>query len=353
MGVFEAIKKPGHERVVFGQDTETGLRSIIAIYSTALGPALGGARLYAYHTDDDALTDVLRLSRAMAYKAAAAGLNLGGGKAVLIGDRSMTSGDYWRAYGRFVDSLGGAYITAEDVGTTTEDMRIIAEETRYVVGRASGDGGAGDPSPATARGVVRAMEATSDFLWEGRNFSDLRIAVQGVGKVGSALVRQLVARDIDVVIADINEETANDLVDELGVKSVSTEDILTERCDILAPCSLGAVLNEGTIGNLGCRAVVGSANNQLAKPTDAKLLANREILYVPDFIANAAGLIHVAGELEGFDAARVDRRIEGIYDAVMAILERAREDDITPQKAARKIAEDRIAAEVRTPTFRH
>lgn len=353
MGVFEAIGADSHERVVFGNDPETGLRTIIAIYSTDLGPALGGTRLFPYRSDADALVDVLRLSRAMAYKASAAGLDLGGGKAVIIGDRSMTSEAMWRSYGRFVDSLAGAYITAEDVGTTTDDMHIIAEETRWVVGRAAEDHGAGDPSPATARGVVRAMQAAAMHLWGSDVLAGRRIAVQGVGKVGTALVEYLVEHDADIVIADIVEESARRLVDQFGVKAVEPDEILFEPCDILAPCSLGASLNEDTIPRLDCRIVAGSANNQLATPADDERLAAKDILYVPDFVANAAGLIHVSSELDEFNAQLVDSRIDGIFDAVVSILEQSAGHDITPNEAAVRFARDRIAREGNGVTFRH
>lgn len=353
MGVFEAIGTDHHERVVFGSDPETGLRAIIAIYSTALGPALGGTRLFAYPSDDAALEDALRLSKAMAYKASAAGLELGGGKAVLIGDRSTTSPDFWRAYGRFIDSLGGAYITAEDVGTNTDDMHLIAQETKWVVGRAADDNGAGDPSPATAQGVVRAMEAAAQHLWGSESLHGCRVAIQGVGKVGSALARLLAEAGAEVLVGDVVQASADKLVDELGVKAVSPDDVLSEECDILAPCSLGGVLNAASIPTLRCRAVVGSANNQLAEPADAERLRDAGLLYVPDFIANAAGLIHVAAELNSFDAARVEERIRGIYDAVLSILARAAAEGITPNAAAERHAIDRISRAGNGVTFRH
>lgn len=353
MGVFKAIGSDSHERVVVGHDPETGLRAIVAIYSTELGPALGGTRLFPYPTDDDALTDVLRLSKAMAVKAAVAGLDLGGGKAVIIGDRSTVTEDLWHSYGRFIDSLGGAYITAEDVGTTMDDMRLIGQETTWVVGRSLDDGGMGDPSPATARGVVRAMQAVSSRLWSTDSLHGCRVAVQGVGKVGSALVRHLVEHEADVVIADINQTTADTLVDHFGVKAVGSEDILFEECDILAPCSLGGVLNEEVIPRLRCRAVVGSANNQLATGADDERLADVGILYVPDFVANAAGVIHVAAEVDGSGLDLVDGRIDGIYDTVLSILDRAQKDGATPNDAAMRVAEDRIRRDGNGVTFRH
>lgn len=353
MGVFEAIGTDHHELVVFGSDPKTGLRAIIAIYSTDLGPALGGTRLFGYPSEDAALIDALRLSKAMAYKAAAAGLDLGGGKAVLIGDRTLATPDYWRAYGRFIDSLGGAYITAEDVGTTTHDMHVIAKETRWVVGRAAEHHGAGDPSPATARGVVRAMQAAARHMWGTDSLQGCRIAVQGVGKVGSALARLLAEAGAEVLIGDIVQASADSLVDELGVKAVSPEDVLFEECDILAPCSMGGVLTIDSISNLRCRAVVGSANNQLATPEDANRLRDAGVLYVPDFIANAGGLIHVSAELNSFNAARVNERIGGIYDAVLSILAEAQEEGVTPNTAAERYAIDRISREGNGVTFRH
>jgi len=353
MGVFEAIGSDHHERVVVGHDQATGLRTIIAIYSTDLGPALGGTRLFPYPDDDAALTDALRLSKAMALKASAAGLNLGGGKAVIIGDRSLVTDDFWRAYGRFVDSLAGAYITAEDVGTTTDDMHLIAEETRWVVGRAAEDHGAGDPSPATARGVVRAMQAVASHLFNTDSLQGMRIAVQGVGKVGSALVEYLVDKGAEVIIADINQSAADQLVDRYGVKAVDTEDILFQDCDFLSPCSLGGAINAGSIPRLRCRAIVGSANNQLATDLDDERTADAGILYVPDFVANSAGLIHVSAELDDFNADLVESRIAGIYGAVLSILERAAADDLTPNDAAIRFAEDRIRREGNGITFRH
>ena len=353
MGVFEAIGADHHERVVFGSDPETGLRTIIAIYSTDLGPALGGTRLFPYPSDDAALIDVLRLSKAMAFKAAASGLDLGGGKAVIIGDRSMVTDDFWHAYGRFVDSLAGAYITAEDVGTTTDDMRLIAQETKWVVGRAAEDGGVGDPSPATARGLVRAMQAVATRLWDGESLHGARVAVQGVGKVGSALVGYLVEQGAEVVVADIVAESAHLLGVRFGVTVVRPEEILIEPCDILSPCSLGASLNAETIPRLKCRAVVGSANNQLATDADGERLAAAGILYVPDFVANAGGLIHVSAELDAFSAPLVTGRIAGIYDAVLSILDRSVADNITPNDAAIRFAQDRITREGSGVTFRH
>ncbi|MBT8202164.1 MAG: leucine dehydrogenase, partial [Acidimicrobiia bacterium] len=250
-------------------------------------------------------------------------------------------------------SLAGAYITAEDVGTTTDDMHLISEETRWVVGRAAEDHGAGDPSPATARGVVRAMKAVSTHLWNSDSLRGSRVAVQGVGKVGSALVEFLTEEEAEVVVADVRPEAAALMAERFGAKTVPTEEILFEECDFLAPCSLGGALSADTIPQLRCRAVVGSANNQLAADEDAARLAEAGILYVPDFVANAAGLIHVSAELDGFNEALVTSRIEAIYDSVLSILQRAAAQDITPHDAAIGFAEDRIRREGNGITFRH
>ncbi len=343
MGVFDADSFAGHEEIVFGADPVSGLRTIVAIHSTALGPALGGTRFFPYPSEDDALDDVLRLSRAMTLKSAAAGLDLGGGKAVIIGDpRADKSERLWRAYGRIIDSLQGRYITAEDVGTDHFDMEVIRRETRWVLGVPEPEGGSGDPSPATARGLIRAMRAVSDHLWGTEDLDGRRVAVQGVGKVGSNLVHRLVDAGCDVVIADVFESAADRLVEELGVKKVPVDEVLEVDCDILAPCSLGGALNEDTIPRLACRAVVGSANNQLARDQDAKAIHERDILYAPDFVVNAGGLINVYEELRGYEVERARHAIDKVFANTRRVLEAAGRAGVTPQQAAVDLAEDRI-----------
>ncbi len=343
MGVFDADSFAGHEEIVFGADPVSGLRTIIAIHSTALGPALGGTRFFPYATEDEALDDVLRLARAMTLKSATAGLDLGGGKAVIIGDsRTDKSERLWRAYGRIIDSLQGRYITAEDVGTDHFDMEVIRRETRWVLGVPEPEGGSGDPSPATARGLVNAMRAVAEHLWGAADLDGRRVAVQGVGKVGSNLVRRLVDVGCEVVIADVYTPAADLLVDELGVKQVGVDEVLEVDCDFLAPCSLGGALHAGTIPRLACRAIVGSANNQLATEEDAAAIAARDILYAPDFVVNAGGLINVYEELRGYEVERARHAIDKVFSNTQRVLETARRTGVTPQQAAVDVAEDRI-----------
>lgn len=344
MDVFDSIGAGGHEEVVFGADSVSGLRCIIAIHSTALGPALGGTRFHAYASEEEALTDALRLSKGMTYKAAAAGLDLGGGKAVIVGDPAeLRSERLLRAYGRIVASLGGRYVTAEDVGTTPHDMEVIRRETRWALGIPRAAGGGGDPSPATARGVASAMRAVSQRLWRSPDLRGKRIAVQGVGKVGAALVDLLVEAGTEVIVADASDEAIEKVSSAHGCKIVDPDDILKTDCDILAPCALGGILDATTIPELACSAVVGSANNQLATEDDDNRLAKRGILYAPDFVVNAGGLIHVYEELHGYSEERVMHRVDSIGQATLRILERADGREVTPHEAAIQVAKQRIA----------
>ena len=343
MFVFDEVAKEGHEQILYGHDKVSGLRTIIAIHSTALGPALGGTRFFPYESESDALEDVLRLSKGMSHKAAAAGLDLGGGKAVIIGDpRKDKSERLFRAYGRIVDSLQGRYITAEDVGTTTVDLDMIRRETKWALGTSVAQGGAGDPSPVTARGLYAATRAVAQKLWGSTGISGRRFAVQGVGKVGSAFVRLLVEARAKVLVTDAYQPAIDQAVENFGVEPVTAEDIYTTECDIFSPCALGAGLNETTIPDLNCQAIVGSANNQLATEKDAARLADRDILYAPDFVVNAGGLINVYEELQGYSKTRALHRVDSIYDATLKILETAERHDINPNEAAMKVAEDRI-----------
>jgi leucine dehydrogenase len=341
--VFDEVAREGHEQVLYGYDQVSGLRAIIAIHSTALGPALGGTRFFPYQSEDEALEDVLRLSKGMTYKAAAAGLDLGGGKAVIIGDpRTDKSERLLRAYGRIVDSLRGRYITAEDVGTTTRDLDIVRRETRWALGNSVAEGGAGDPSPMTARGLFAAAKAVAEFLWGDSELAGRRFAVQGVGKVGSALVQLLVEARAEVVVSDAYETAIKSAVDTYGVKSVDVEDIHTVDADFYSPCALGAGLNEKTVPELNCQAIVGSANNQLATDEDADRIAERGIVYAPDFVVNAGGLINVYDELQGYSKMRAMHRVDSIFDATKRILEMSKEEAITPNQAAVKVADKRI-----------
>ncbi len=341
--VFDEVAKEGHEQILYGYDKVSGLKTIIAIHSTALGPALGGTRFFPYESEDDALEDVLRLSKGMTYKAAAAGLDLGGGKAVIIGDPRMDKSErLFRAYGRIVDSLRGRYITAEDIGTTTADMDMVRRETRWALGNSVAHGGSGDPSPVTARGLYAATRAVAQKLWGDPDIAGRRFAVQGVGKVGSAYVQLLVEDRAEVMVTDAYEPAIHAAVEIYGVEPVDPDEIHRVDCDFFSPCAMGAGLNETTVPELNCAAIVGSANNQLATDKDAERLADRGILYAPDFVVNAGGLINVDDELQGFSKTRALHRVDSIFEATMKILDTAEKHGINPNDAAIKVAEDRI-----------
>ncbi len=343
MGVFEAIASDTHEEVLYGHDPISGLKAIIAIHSTALGPALGGTRFFPYESEDDALRDVLRLAKGMSYKSAAAGLDLGGGKAVIIGDpTTLRSERLLRAFGRLVDSLGGRYVTAEDVGTTTDDMITIATETEWVTGLPEAHGGSGDPSPATARGVIAAMRAASEHVWGTNDLADRTVAIQGVGKVGSSLVERLAKAGAKTIAADVNAAAANAVAAAHGSVVVDIDEIFDVECDIFAPCAMGGAINSETVRRLNCAAVVGSANNQLETDAQADELAERGILYAPDFVANAGGIINIANEFHGYDWRRAATAIDRIHDNTTNVLNAAGDRGITPNVAAIALAKERI-----------
>ena len=345
--VFSSPSFAGHERVVFGHDPETGLRAIIAVHSTVLGPALGGCRFYPYRDDAEALRDVLRLSEGMTAKSALAGLDLGGGKAVIIGrptaDRSVA---LLRAFGRLVDGLAGRYVTAEDVGTTEADMDLIREETPHVVGLSPARGGVGDPSPATALGVFAAMEAVARHVWGSASLAGRHVAISGVGKVGGALAARLADAGATLTVADVDADAATRVAAATGALRVEPAVIGGVECDIFAPCALGGVLDPATIPLLRCAAVVGAANNQLADRAAAALLARAGIVYAPDYVVNAGGIIHVAAELDG-SLATVGGRVRAIADTVGAILARARAEGVTTDEAAGRLARARLDGRAR------
>uniref|UniRef100_UPI0028A8490E Leu/Phe/Val dehydrogenase n=1 Tax=Rhodospirillum rubrum TaxID=1085 RepID=UPI0028A8490E len=326
MSIFFADPFDDHESVVFARDAASGLRAIIAIHSTALGPAVGGCRMWPYRSEEEALADVLRLSRAMSYKNALAGLALGGGKAVILGEsRSEKSPELLRAFGRAVDRLGGAYRTAEDVGTSAADMDIIGEETRHALGRsAKGAVTVGDPSPYTARGGLAAMRAAVRHRLGRDGLAGLTIAIQGCGQVGAHLARLLQAEGALVVVADLDPARARALAGETGAVAVEADRILSIKADVMAPCALGAILDDQVIAALNVPIVAGLANNQLAQPRHAALLHDRGILYVPDYVANAGGIIAIAAEHDGrVDRAEILGKIEGIGATTAKILDRA------------------------------
>jgi leucine dehydrogenase len=331
------------EQVVYNHDPASGLRAIIAIHSTALGPALGGTRFYPYPSEDHALADVLRLARGMSFKAAAAGLNLGGGKAVIIGDpKRIKSEALLRAHGRFVESLGGRYITAEDIGTFSADMDVVALETRFVTGRSVSQGGGGDPSINTAYGVVQGLRAVAEELWKDTDLAGRHVVVQGVGKVGSNLCRLLHEAGARLTVADVDLDNVARAVKEFGVDTVEPDKAHAVECDIFAPCALGAIVNDDTLPELKCAAVAGSANNVLARPEHGWALREAGILYAPDYVINAGGLINVADELQGYNPERARSRVRGIFDLLRAVFHRAKQDGIPTSEAADRIAEERM-----------
>ncbi len=343
-GPFAAFE--GHEQVVYGSDPDSGLRCIIAIHSTRLGPALGGTRFMAYADEDEALADVLRLSRAMTYKAACAGLDLGGGKAVILGDPAQVRSEaLLRAYGRMVASLGGRYITACDVGTTPDDMANVARETRWATGTDEAHGGSGDSGVPTARGVFLAMRAAAEHRWGSPSLEGRHVAVQGLGKVGRRLVGHLLEDGAKVSVADLDTAAVEEVGQRPGVEVVDAEDILLVDAEIVSPNALGGVLGAAAIAELRAEIVCGGANNQLVDAEDAARLHQRGILYAPDYVVNAGGLIHVSDELApgGHRADRVERKLEQVPRTLAEIFARARDEDVPTEIAAERVAEARIA----------
>jgi leucine dehydrogenase len=353
VAVTELMTAKGHEELVFVADAPSALRAIIAVHSTALGPSLGGIRFWHYPSEHNAVVDVLRLSEAMSLKAAAAGLHQGGGKAVvLVDDPDAPRADsLLQAMGRAIDDLGGRYIAAEDVGATPHDMQVIASETPWVTGL-EGPGGSGDPSPMTAYGVVEAMGAVLEELDGKAAVAGNRVVVDGVGHVGTHLARLLAGAGARVAVADVNRERVDILVREIGAEPLPVERALEEPCDILAPCALGGVLNEKTIPRLQCRAVCGAANNQLADAADDDALAERGIMYAPDFVVNAGGIINLAEEFVGYDRDRATKRTAQIADTVHRVFELARTERVPPGRAAEHLARRRIADEGAGRRFR-
>ena len=338
--IFELLSRYGHEQVLFSHEPSCGYRGIIAVHDTTMGPALGGTRFWEYAGDFDALIDVLRLSRGMTYKAALAGLNLGGGKAVIIGDNKTRDREMiMRAHGRAVDSLGGRYITAEDVGTSVEDMDFVHMETEWVVGI---QGRSGDPSPVTAYGVYRGIKACAIKKFGSGDLADRSIAVQGAGHVGYHLCRYLSEEGAKLFVTDIDDTRAGQAADELGAEVVDTDEIYEVEADVFAPCALGAVLNDRTIPQLKVQIVAGAANNQLETREHDNALQERGILYAPDYVINAGGLINVYSELAGWSLERSKRKAGEIHNVLLAIFELADSEGVTSAEAADRLAERRL-----------
>ena len=341
MGVFSRAR--GFERVIFAQDPTARLRTIVAVHSTKLGPALGGCRIQPYASEDAAVEDVLRLAESMTWKAAAAGLDLGGGKAVILADpqRDKTEA-LLRAFGRVVESLHGRYITSVDVGSSVDDLDEMRKETKHVVGVSAAYGGSGDPSPITARGVASAIRSAVYHTFRTTTIDGRRIAVQGAGKVGYHLTGLLVKEGAEVIVADPDIDNLGRVVADFEVEACTPDDILSLECDVLAPCALGGILNSETIPRLACRVVCGSANNQLAKIEDADTLKAAGIVYAPDFIVNAGGLISVADEMVGWNADRVIARVEKIGRTVMDVFHIADVENTSTAAAAVAYAKRRM-----------
>ncbi len=344
--LFSQIEEMEHEQVVLCHDKHTGLTAVIAIHNTTLGPALGGTRMWNYATKEEGITDALRLSRGMTYKAAISGLNLGGGKAVIIGDPAIKSEALWRRYGKFVNSLGGKYITAEDVNTSTKDMEYIHLETKHVTGIPKYMGGSGDPSPFTAYGTFVGIKACANRRWGSDSLENKKILVQGVGHVGQYLVEHLTKAGAYVMISDIDEKKIKETVDAFGAKVVEPSEIFNVDMDIYAPCALGATINDESIPKLKCEIIAGAANNQLKdEKVHGQALIDRDILYAPDFLINAGGLMNVSAEADGvYNEEKVTADVEEIYKRMHRIFDKAQNENLTNQAAAIKMAEERIAA---------
>lgn len=345
MSIFEKMVTKNHEQIIFCQNKDVGLKAIIAIHNTTLGPALGGCRMWPYKSDEEALKDVLRLSRGMTYKSAVAGLNLGGGKAVIIGDaKTMKSEQLFRAFGRFVQTLSGRYITAEDVGTTVQDMEWVRSETDFVTGISRTFGGSGDPSPLTALGVYEGIRAALKWKFKDDSLKGRVILVQGVGQVGYSLIGHLTKGGAKVIATDIYQKNiARVAKDFPNVEFIDPDKVYETKCDVYAPCALGGVVNDDTVGLLQCSIIAGSANNVLAdEDKHSAALAQKNILYVPDFVISSGGLINVANELQGYEPMQAQRQVSGIYDIVMNIFEIAKEDNISTLEASMRLAERRI-----------
>ncbi|AZQ43736.1 Glu/Leu/Phe/Val family dehydrogenase [Nonlabens ponticola] len=344
--VFGQLSFNDHEQVVFCNDKDTGLKAIIGIHNTVLGPALGGTRMWNYDNEWSALNDALRLSRGMTYKSAITGLNLGGGKAVIIGDaKTQKTPEMMRKFGEFVHSLSGKYITAEDVGMTTEDMDTVREVTPYVTGISQEKGGAGNPSPITAYGVFMGMKAAAQYKFGTDVLEDKVIYVEGIGNVGETLVEHLTEEGAKVFIADINRERLEEVRAKYGATIYEGSDLHAEPMDIYAPCALGATVNDNSINKFQASVIAGAANNQLAdEHKHGMLLQQRGIVYAPDFLINAGGIINVYAELEGYDRNEIMRKTENIYTTTLEIFNKAQENGVTTHLAALQIAEARINA---------
>lgn len=343
MELFKYLEEYDYEQVVFCQDKNSGLKAIIAIHDTTLGPALGGTRMWTYATEEEAVIDALRLARGMTYKNAAAGLNLGGGKTVIIGDpRKDKNPEMFRAFGRYIQGLNGRYITAEDVGTTVEDMDLIYMETDYVTGISPEFGSSGNPSPATAYGVYLGMKASAKQAFGSDSLEGKVVAVQGVGNVAYNMCKHLHEEGAKLIVTDIHKEAVQRAVEDFGAKAVDPNDIYSVDCDIYSPCALGATVNDETIPQFKAKVIAGSANNQLAESRHGDKLHELGIVYAPDYVINSGGVINVSDELNGYNKDRAYKQIENIYSSLERIYEISKRDDISTHIAADRMVEERI-----------
>lgn len=344
MELFAAMERDDYEEVLFCQDKASGLKAIIAIHDTTLGPALGGTRMWTYATEEEAVVDALRLAKGMTYKNAVAGLNLGGGKTVIIGDPKKDKNEaMFRAFGRYIQGLNGRYITAEDVGTTEEDMDIIHQETDFVTGISATYGSSGNPSPATAFGVYRGMKAAAKAAFGSDSLNGRTVAVQGVGNVSFTLCKYLHEEGARLIVTDINKEAVSRAVEAYGATAVDPGEIIGADCDIYAPCALGATINDESLPLLRAKVVAGAANNQLKEPRHGDALHEMGIVYAPDYVINAGGVINIADELNGYNKERAFKQIAKIYDSITRVLEISQLNGIPAYAAADQLAEERIS----------
>ncbi|MNB97286.1 Leucine dehydrogenase [compost metagenome] len=343
MELFAAMERDDYEELLFCQDKASGLKAIIAIHDTTLGPALGGTRMWTYANEEAAVIDALRLAKGMTYKNAVAGLNLGGGKTVIIGDPKKDKNEaMFRAFGRYIQGLNGRYITAEDVGTTETDMDIIHQETDYVTGISATYGSSGNPSPATAFGVYQGMKAAAKAAFGSDSLAGRKVAVQGVGNVSFTLCKYLHEEGAELIVTDINKDAVARAVEAYGARAVDPADIISVDCDIYAPCALGATINDESLPLLKAKVVAGAANNQLKEPRHGDALHELGIVYAPDYVINAGGVINIADELNGYNKDRAFKQIAKIYDSITRVLEISRTNGIPAYVAADRLAEERI-----------
>lgn len=345
MQIMNYMEEYDYEQLVFCQDKNSGLKAIIAIHDTTLGPALGGTRMWTYETEEEAIEDALRLAKGMTYKNAAAGLNLGGGKTVIIGDPNKDKNpEMFRAFGRYIQSLNGRYITAEDVGTTEKEMDLIHMETDFVTGISPEFGSSGDPSPVTAFGIYKGMKAAAKEAFGTDVLEGKTVAVQGVGHVAYTLCDYLHKEGAHLIVTDINQEAVQRAVDNFGAKAVNPDEIYSVDCDIYSPCALGGVLNDETLPVIKAKVIAGSANNQLKTEKHGEIIHEKGIVYAPDYVINSGGVINVADELNGYNQERAFKKVEGIYDTLLHVFDISRQQNIPTSVAADRMAEERIAS---------